>query len=99
MGVARASGNILIEKPGLYFIMGTLTVTGTTGAPVISVSVAGNTPRGIINMNCPSGGSISFSTGVDIAVGSTVVGFSAAGGAFSIGSIGPQCDLTVIRLA
>ena len=103
-GVSRNNNTINIEKPGLYLVMGTLTVTKTTGAPILTLNASGQSARQLFNLNTPSGGNISFSAGFNTNSNTTVenimaVTFSVTGGSFETGSIGPQIDLTVVRLA
>lgn len=103
-GVSRNNNTINIEKSGLYLVMGTLTVTKTTGAPILTLNISGQSTRQLFNLNTPSGGNISFSAGFNTNSNTTIenpmtVTFSVTGGSFETGSIGPQIDLTVIRLA
>ncbi len=102
-GVSRNNNTINVEKPGLYLIVGTLTVTKTAGAPVLTLNIGGQAARPLFNLNTPSGGNISFSAGLTTSTNTTIenpmaVTMSVTGGLYETGSIGPQIDLTVIRL-
>ncbi len=102
-GVSRNNNTINIEKSGLYLIMGTLTVTKTTGAPILTLNISGQSTRQLFNLNTPSGGNISFSAGFNTNTNTTIenpmaVTVSVTGGSYETGSTGPQIDLTVIRI-